>query len=507
MTEPTVVDLDKQGMDVSQFAALATETPDPTREPAEGGIYEVTDPENLPADAKAHDLTLFVDQKTGEHSPVHVWVADDRDKRYKGLANKTTLQDDEGMLFDWGEFGLHGLTMRSMSFPIDMVFLDERGHVQRTIERVDPSDDETYQAACRYALELPAGFCEKHEIGTDCRVYRQTLEEPDIVDLNKTSKQWQGPFEGERGGTYWQHEETGDRRYDPPPGEDGDGDEEVSEEPDAGELLDSVEEGDDVEVEYYSPGSGEDSISGTVESVDETGIEVSTVFGTEHISSDFIEDLDIEGEPHPASESDDVEDDTDEDVSGEETTEVPDPESSQEPDGEPMSSVETSDVPEDFDLTSEQREAVTDTLDSAIDQHDVDVHTIESNERTLSIGLYRHGERSIQFNPHEFNSENAENWHEDGYLATDSVQGLVAHEMAHAVHFQDVPDFQLDEIEEWHNDEHREIAGQVSEYAQENPVEFIAEVGSMKMLGEEIPEDVERVYQGYVGPDLEELDV
>lgn len=301
--------------------------------------------------------------------------------------------------------------------------------------------------------------------------------------------------EGPRGGDRWRNPDTDEIRYEKPAG--------AEDPPESDEQL--VGEGDEVEVEYYSPGSGEDSISGTVESVTDSSIEVSTVYGTESINRDFINDLDIEGESGEPSESG-TEDDEDGDGDGEDT-EVLDPNSSQEPSGEPMSSVSTDDISEDFDLSSSEREVVANMVDSAIEQYDVDLHSIELDEETLSAGFYRHDERSIHLNPRHFNSESTQEWNENDHLATDSVEGLVSHELTHAIHFQDGPVYQLVELDEWQNDEHKEMAGKISGYAQESPIEFIAEVGSMKLLGEDIPEDVEMVYNGYVGPDLEELEL
>jgi len=188
-SEPNIHDLDKgtEKISMRRFTALASETPDPTREPAEGDIYEVEDEENLPEDAKAQTIALFRNEEDDEDLPVHVWVNTSDQARHVGLSNHEKINRDEGMLFDWGEFGTHGLTMRNMSFPIDMVFLDERGYVQQIVERVQPEDPNTYTSACQYALELSSGFCEKHEIDTSWRVFNEVREfetNPQIVDVS-----------------------------------------------------------------------------------------------------------------------------------------------------------------------------------------------------------------------------------------------------------------------------------------------------------------------------------
>jgi len=238
--------LNKDGMSMRRFTALASETEDPSREAAEGDIYEVEDPENLPEDSKAQSVVLF--RNEDEDVPVHVWVAMSDDERFTGLSNKETLERNEGMLFDWGNMGHRGLTMRSMDFPIDMVFLDKDGFVQQIVERVQPEDPRTYDSACRYAIELSAGFCEKNGISTDTRVYREVRDNsPDLIDLDKQESipeeaehyvdedevpEGARTIEGPAGGTYYI-----------PPNEDSESDGDSSSEVDLSER--DAEIGDD----------------------------------------------------------------------------------------------------------------------------------------------------------------------------------------------------------------------------------------------------------------------
>ena len=93
---------------------------------------------------------------------IEVDVASTPTELYEGLSSKESIGDREGMLFDWPAEKRHGLVMRDMSFPIDAIFLSEAGEVVQTetLER----DGEEVRARSAYALEVPAGFCEKHEI-------------------------------------------------------------------------------------------------------------------------------------------------------------------------------------------------------------------------------------------------------------------------------------------------------------------------------------------------------
>jgi uncharacterized membrane protein (UPF0127 family) len=79
-----------------------------------------------------------------------------------GLSETDSLGENEGMLFQWPMQGQHGLIMRDMSFPIDTVFLSPMGEVVHTatLER----DGAQVAAFCKYALEVPAGFCDRYGI-------------------------------------------------------------------------------------------------------------------------------------------------------------------------------------------------------------------------------------------------------------------------------------------------------------------------------------------------------
>jgi len=91
-------------------------------------------------------------------------VASTTEELYEGLSSKESLGDNEGMLFDWPHEQKHGLVMRNMSFPIDTIFLSESGVVVHTatLER----DGAETTARSKYALEVPAGFCDEHNVGT-----------------------------------------------------------------------------------------------------------------------------------------------------------------------------------------------------------------------------------------------------------------------------------------------------------------------------------------------------
>lgn len=85
----------------------------------------------------------------------------------KGLGGVTSLDPYDGMLFDFGtNFSMH-MWAKGLTFPIDVAFLDEDGTVTQ-FGRLDPGSELSFTLASdipgRYALEVPVGFFETHDI-------------------------------------------------------------------------------------------------------------------------------------------------------------------------------------------------------------------------------------------------------------------------------------------------------------------------------------------------------
>lgn len=91
-------------------------------------------------------------------------VADTDAERVKGLSDRPSLPDDCGLLFVYGQASRHGIWMKDMHFPIDIVWLDEDKKIVHLLEHVQP---ETYpdvfqpSAPARYIIELNAGMAQQ----------------------------------------------------------------------------------------------------------------------------------------------------------------------------------------------------------------------------------------------------------------------------------------------------------------------------------------------------------
>ncbi|MEN9647466.1 MAG: hypothetical protein RLY57_270 [Candidatus Parcubacteria bacterium] len=99
---------------------------------------------------------------------LHVLIADTEERRVKGLSYRESLGKDQAMLFVFDEPGKHGIWMKSMKFPIDIIWLDSNLHVIHIVKEASPrSFPEVFEPKddASFVLEVNAGFSEKHDIG------------------------------------------------------------------------------------------------------------------------------------------------------------------------------------------------------------------------------------------------------------------------------------------------------------------------------------------------------
>jgi len=89
---------------------------------------------------------------------VTVEVADNRSERYTGLSEHESLGENEGMLFVYADEGEHTYVMRSMDFPIDIVYVDASGRITEIHHAPTEEDNEDltpYPGRGKYVLEVP----------------------------------------------------------------------------------------------------------------------------------------------------------------------------------------------------------------------------------------------------------------------------------------------------------------------------------------------------------------
>lgn len=92
----------------------------------------------------------------------------------KGLSGKNSLPQQAGMLFDFGSMGDWKIWMKDMKFPIDILWLDDKGKVvyikQNALPESYPEIFST-DSKSRYVIELSHGSASRLNIDNDTQIY------------------------------------------------------------------------------------------------------------------------------------------------------------------------------------------------------------------------------------------------------------------------------------------------------------------------------------------------
>ena len=89
-----------------------------------------------------------------------------------GMMFRTSMEPDEGMLFDWGQPRESAMWMRNTLIPLDMVFIAADGRVHHIHERAVPQSLATIESRgpVRATLELQGGAAERLNLRVGDRV-------------------------------------------------------------------------------------------------------------------------------------------------------------------------------------------------------------------------------------------------------------------------------------------------------------------------------------------------
>lgn len=103
-------------------------------------------------------------------------------ERAKGLAGAEELPRDQAMFFTFAQDDLHGVWMKGMYIPIDIVWLDKDKKVVHMVRYVTPDTFPTVykpKTPARYVVELAAGTIDERaiKIGAVARFDERRVEE------------------------------------------------------------------------------------------------------------------------------------------------------------------------------------------------------------------------------------------------------------------------------------------------------------------------------------------
>ncbi|WP_235262699.1 DUF192 domain-containing protein [Halobacterium salinarum] len=131
------------------------------------------DPPSTPGPGDAPMVTV-VDADTGvEHGSVAVAVAATRGERYTGLSTRESLSADEGMLFVHERAGSRAYVMRSMAFPIDIIYVGADRNITSIHHATVPDGDgplTRYEGHGKWVLEVSLNWTAAHNVSVGDRV-------------------------------------------------------------------------------------------------------------------------------------------------------------------------------------------------------------------------------------------------------------------------------------------------------------------------------------------------
>jgi len=97
---------------------------------------------------------------------VYVAIADDPYERSRGLMYRHSLPDTVGMFFIYERQEILNFWMKNTSISLDIIFLDRDYRVVSIAEHTHPYSEDMIPSShpARFALEVNAGFADKHGI-------------------------------------------------------------------------------------------------------------------------------------------------------------------------------------------------------------------------------------------------------------------------------------------------------------------------------------------------------
>ncbi|MGL4321660.1 MAG: DUF192 domain-containing protein [Paracoccaceae bacterium] len=115
------------------------------------------------AQAECSDTRLDLQTTSGGLSRFTVEVADDDAERATGLMNRDSMPTAAGMLFVYPRAGNVSFWMENTLIPLDMVFADSTGTVQRVHENAVPLDRTPIPggSGIKFVLEINGGLARR----------------------------------------------------------------------------------------------------------------------------------------------------------------------------------------------------------------------------------------------------------------------------------------------------------------------------------------------------------
>jgi hypothetical protein len=102
----------------------------------------------------------------GSTDTVYVQVANTLQEQEQGLMYRTSLPEDNGMLFVFNTNSVESFWMENTPLPLDMIFVSENLTINDINYNAKPESTTTFTSSspCKYVVEVNGGYCVRHGI-------------------------------------------------------------------------------------------------------------------------------------------------------------------------------------------------------------------------------------------------------------------------------------------------------------------------------------------------------
>jgi len=120
---------------------------------------------------KNGELT-FLDRNNNLLAKIDIEIADTDEKRTQGLMFRSSMKENQGMLFIFERENFQAFWMKNTMIPLDMIFVNAKKEIVNIRRNARPYDLSSYTstAPAKYVVEVNGGFCLRHGIKSGDRI-------------------------------------------------------------------------------------------------------------------------------------------------------------------------------------------------------------------------------------------------------------------------------------------------------------------------------------------------
>lgn len=110
--------------------------------------------------SKEGDLTISKTTSDATSIPLAIEIAETEYETQTGLMHRSSMQDNQGMLFLFPKTQVRSFYMKNTQLALDIIFIDENWKIASFQENAKPFDESSLssQVPIRYVLEVNAGL-------------------------------------------------------------------------------------------------------------------------------------------------------------------------------------------------------------------------------------------------------------------------------------------------------------------------------------------------------------